>query len=692
MVCTDADKLFNGSIVSWRYGSKKVFLVRKTEDSLLNAGFELTLTAGSQVVKLTEGDGLTKVVDNANKQEWSALISPTHKATLLNNSATDVLVNWEAASIIGGVKIAGDDDTDFTGSFTITAPTAAVEATLNIDSTAVFVSAAIGNDSFADGTVGNYYAPYATISAAISEASDGDTIIVRNTADGTNSTFREECDLGGKRLTIRAESTDRPLPRVTTADVLTNANFSDASSNAWTISISHTITAIESFPIVIEDDELLTYVADVATCQTTAGSYTYTGHDNVNANSAATIPLYIHASDSSDVRTNGKVYECGVRQYAFHNAGDGSIVDGFQIDTATGDNGALYFTARGTIVRNCLFKFGNSHFAQIGSGIFENCAFYKDHIANDSRIPSSTPAVIFKSSNDEPALNAYLGCVVDSPNTLSTGASFFCHASNGTDDLKKLLVKDCYALNGTRGVQADDCEELDIQDCYFDGYVQVVLSGHESIEVDGLMAINGGTDGYIVRNNLNSATANTTVRNAVVGSLTSVDTALFWGRNGITTVRNVTTTQLDNEPVVKYHTGSFAFSLPDIRNSILQGDGNLYEAVNTGDFITADNNILWDSTDSTPSVLIDNVQYNGLTNWNSLGKALLDDNSYQEDPQFSGNILQGDLSRSGGTGVGSIGSNRSITPPNWTAMRTQWDKRILALPRGPIGGSRIRYF
>ena len=57
MVCTDTDKLFNGSIVSWRYGSKKVFLVRKTEDSLLNAGFELTLTAGSQVVTLTEGDG-----------------------------------------------------------------------------------------------------------------------------------------------------------------------------------------------------------------------------------------------------------------------------------------------------------------------------------------------------------------------------------------------------------------------------------------------------------------------------------------------------------------------------------------------------------------------------------------------------------------------------------------------------------
>ena len=78
-----------------------------------------------------------------------------------------MLVSWEAASIIGGVKIAGDDDTDFTGTFTITAPTAAVEATLNIDSTAVFVSAAIGNDSFTDGIVGNYYAPYATISAAI---------------------------------------------------------------------------------------------------------------------------------------------------------------------------------------------------------------------------------------------------------------------------------------------------------------------------------------------------------------------------------------------------------------------------------------------------------------------------------------------------------------------------------------------
>ncbi len=129
MTCFDSDRLLEGSRVLANYASKKVVRLRRNQDDLTGASIEFKMIAGSVIVTLTVGSGITNTQNTAKQQEFEIIISPENKAALLNDSTEEVVVSWELSVTIGSVQTAGDDDTASTGTFVILPPSTTLDVT-----------------------------------------------------------------------------------------------------------------------------------------------------------------------------------------------------------------------------------------------------------------------------------------------------------------------------------------------------------------------------------------------------------------------------------------------------------------------------------------------------------------------------------------------------------------------------------
>ncbi len=125
------------------------------------------------------------------------------------------------------------------------------------------------------------------------------------------SHWRETIDLSAyNNLTIKPYGTgNRPI--IDSSDIAANGSFAKTGGrvNVYEIDITPSWAGGgNDYVNVFEEGEHLARVADVATCDATAGSYA------LSAEGAGTVTLYVHASDSSDVTANGYLYEYTQRQ------------------------------------------------------------------------------------------------------------------------------------------------------------------------------------------------------------------------------------------------------------------------------------------------------------------------------------------------------------------------------------------
>ena len=125
-----------------------------------------------------------------------------------------------------------------------------------------------------------------------------------------NSNFREQLDIAIDNLTVADYGTGS-LPVFDASAIAANATFTKTGgrTNVYEITVSPDVDGVTTFINVWENDSFLTLATDVANCDATPGSYYVTSHV------VAPLTIYVHASDSSDVRTNNKDYEHGQRRY-----------------------------------------------------------------------------------------------------------------------------------------------------------------------------------------------------------------------------------------------------------------------------------------------------------------------------------------------------------------------------------------
>lgn len=140
------------------------------------------------------------------------------------------------------------------------------------------------------------------------------------------------------------------MPEITSVEVEdTWTSDSSVYKVTWT-QTAPTASAGTSGPSVFEDGVLLLRVSSLATCQSTAGSF-YAA--NV-ATESGTTDLYVHASDSGNPNSNGKVYEVTTEYCALH-LGDDCLVDGVHLRGSAWKDGVIRFGRRATLT-GCLVR------------------------------------------------------------------------------------------------------------------------------------------------------------------------------------------------------------------------------------------------------------------------------------------------------------------------------------------------
>lgn len=111
------------------------------------------------------------------------------------------------------------------------------------------------------------------------------------------------------------------MPRARCDDILNNASWQDSTqrgdANTAVYSQLVTWTGTNSYPGIWEDGVIYTYVASIALCQATAGTFFLpTLNTSLGANGSTQI-MYIHPFGNTNAKTDGKVREFTTRDYAF---------------------------------------------------------------------------------------------------------------------------------------------------------------------------------------------------------------------------------------------------------------------------------------------------------------------------------------------------------------------------------------
>ena len=121
MACKQDGLPLNGSRFSAANASPQILQFQRKNggDDLSDAGAIVTLTAGEISIVLTSGAELTNTVNTAQKQEFKYLITQDQKTQLLNGADSVTVAYSLSVTPSAGTALAGDYDSDYTGTFEI---------------------------------------------------------------------------------------------------------------------------------------------------------------------------------------------------------------------------------------------------------------------------------------------------------------------------------------------------------------------------------------------------------------------------------------------------------------------------------------------------------------------------------------------------------------------------------------------
>jgi len=168
----------------------------------------------------------------------------------------------------------------------------------------------------------------------------GDTVYLQGT-------FREACILTEDGVTW--DAVERGLATISGADALVNGSFSLHSGNTYKITMADPIVVLEDDGLLDgldgrDNKVMLVEAASVAAVESTPGTFYHDGAD-----------LYVQASDSSDITTNGYLYEGGARATGIAVTGDGVTLNRLKAEGCTSEG--ISTTAAGLSVLGCESRF-----------------------------------------------------------------------------------------------------------------------------------------------------------------------------------------------------------------------------------------------------------------------------------------------------------------------------------------------
>lgn len=275
------------------------------------------------------------------------------------------------------------------------------------------------------------------------------------------SEWREEFDISavdGVLVEGYGDLTADGMPIVRGDDVYSGAyedstDRSDANSNVYSLTESYSFSLGQQAvpPHWYEDDELLTWVADLATCQSTPGSFS---HD-ASTSDVTDVTVYIHPTDSGNPAANGKTYSRTVRTWSVRVGSDSTVrlVRGMN---QAHDNGSIN-GGDNILFDKCLANGSPIHDMLAASGVMRECVSW--HPFKDDR--SGAILLEFYRANADGHVAKWDHCIaVGKQGEALEG--FGGHVASGLNDGSNLYdrieVTDSLAYNAS--VNFDDAKHL----------------------------------------------------------------------------------------------------------------------------------------------------------------------------------------------------------------------------------------
>lgn len=326
-------------------------------------------------------------------------------------------------------------------------PTDTPEPTSTLTTIDWYVDSKNGNDSNT-GTAPNQ--AFATLAKVQEVLREGQTVGLARM-----SHWHEQLTISQNNIKVVAYgSGEKPI--LDCSDDLDNTNFTKTPGyqNVYEINISPDLGRSKTWMRAWENDKGLLYAPSIAECNTMPGSY----YPSSNIGSSP-ITLYIHASDSSDVRSNGKVYAASMRKYGIDAYfAENILIDGIETRRNLGEDGSLRLGRFGRL-ENCVCRDGSKHNLYVRTG-----TVIKKVEAVDAYY-AGNPASLFIYNDDSPNSEGvtFERCIARCTKRDARTTGFYGHR-NVSGDFGLLKYDHCQAINCNLGFQGNHATEVQLTD------------------------------------------------------------------------------------------------------------------------------------------------------------------------------------------------------------------------------------
>ena len=297
---------------------------------------------------------------------------------------------------------------------------------------------------------GSLAAPFDTISDLSLVA--GNVVALKS-----GSNWKEAVAAGDDFHFYRYGSGDMPI--LDGSAIADNALFTKTAglTNVYQIALSIPLI-VDNCIRVWQDDVPLPYVASAALCDAAPGSYYTTAH-------SGNITLYVHATDSSDITTNSKVYEYPFRSIADFRLCSGCTFDGLELRRPLPS--LALWTGENAIVRNIRAIGGGKHLIQIN----QNSKLYNVFTDDILQVTGVTTAsTIYNIYENTPAAGSAVllqDCAAMEGSIDSIVSPVNGHSAPGAVDFAEIKINRMYVGNNQAGSPVENGTLVSFDKCVF---------------------------------------------------------------------------------------------------------------------------------------------------------------------------------------------------------------------------------
>jgi hypothetical protein len=302
----------------------------------------------------------------------------------------------------------------------------------SVDEIDWFVDATNGNDANDGRSMGKAFQTFSAVEAVVSS---GEVIGLAR-----GEIWKEQLDITDTRVTVR-DYGEGARPMIDASEEIATGAWSKTGGRTNVYECSKTpLWGRTDWLNVWEDDEFLTYVSDVATCDSTPGSYYPSG-------SSGTITIYVHTTNSDNPATNGSTYEYNHRTQCIYSDATGTTITNIHGKKCLSRGGNFQVIKTGATITGCLSEQSNVHGIQVhADSMVTNCV-------SRNMYAGSNQCDLFLCYTDagETGTTTFSNCTASQDTYLGLSPSergFFSHGF-GTYDLEFI---DCVVTNCASGI------------------------------------------------------------------------------------------------------------------------------------------------------------------------------------------------------------------------------------------------